>query len=91
MNFFKMFFGKKNCGGCKFKNEKSMQDFILELNILKGKYNDLELDYVELENINNSLVSNIEELKLKNEELISMLLKILDISNIAIELNRKGH
>ena len=61
---------KKNCGGCKLKQQdKSIAEFVSELNLLKAKFNDLELDYIELENINASLSSSNEELKNKNNEL----------------------
>ena len=87
---------KKNCGGCKLKQqeksiEQSIEQFVSELNLLKAKLNDLELDYIELENINASLSSDNEELKTKNNELISVLLKVTDIAKVGVEGSKKGH
>lgn len=83
---------KKNCGGCKLKQQdKSIVEFVSELNLLKAKFNDLELDYIELENINASLSSDNEELKSKNNELISVLLKVSDIARVSVECNKKGY
>lgn len=83
---------KKNCGGCKLKQQdKSIAEFVSELNLLKAKFNDLELDYIELENINASLISSNEELKTKNNELISVLLKVSDIARVSVESNKKGY
>ena len=59
---------KKDCGGCKLKKQETIAEFVSELNLLKAKFNDLELDYIELENINASLSSDNEELKNKNNE-----------------------
>ena len=58
---------------------------------MKAKFNDLELYHIELENINASLVSDNEELKSKNNELISILLKVSDIARVGVECNKKGH
>lgn len=94
MNFFKRFFFNqpiKKCGGCKFKQQETIGEFISELNLLKAKFNDLELDHIELENINASLVSDNEELKSKNNELISILLKVSDIARVGVECNKKGY
>ena len=94
MNFLKSLFFKspiKKCGGCKFKQQQTMGEFVSELNLLKAKFNDLELDHIELENINASLVSDNEELKSKNNELISILLKVSDIARVGVECNKKGH
>ena len=95
MMIYDWFFGKekkKNCGGCKLKQqEKSIEQFVSELNLLKAKLNDLELDYIELENINASLSSDNEELKTKNNELISVLLKVTDIAKVGVECSKKGH
>ena len=82
---------KKNCGGCKLKQQETIGEFVSELNLLKAKFNDLELDYIELENINVSLSSNNEELKSKNNELISVLLKVSDIARVSVECNKKGY
>jgi hypothetical protein len=95
MMIYNWLFGKENkksCDGlgCKLKQqEKSIAEFVSELNLLKAKFNDLELDYIELENINVSLSSDNEELKTKNSELISVLLKVSDIAKVSVECNKK--
>lgn len=82
---------KKDCGGCKLKKQETIEEFVSELNLLKAKFNDLELDYIELENINASLSSDNEELKNKNNELISILLKVSDIARVGVECSKKGY
>lgn len=82
---------KKNCGGCNLNKQETIGEFVSELNLLKAKFNDLELDYIELENINVSLISKNEELKTKNDELISILLKVSDIARVGVECNQKGY
>ena len=82
---------KKNCGGCKFKQQETIGEFVSELNLLKAKYNDLELDHIELENLFVQLKSKNEELKNKNEELISILLKVSDIARVGVECSKKGY
>lgn len=94
MNFLKSLFFKsptKKCGGCKFKQQETIGEFVSELNLLKAKFNDLELDYIELENINASLSSYNEELKNKNNELMSILLNVSDIARVGVECNKKGY
>ena len=44
-----------------------------------------------LENINASLSSDNEELKGKNGELISILLKVSDVARVGVECNKKGY
>lgn len=82
---------KKICSGFDLKKEETIAEFVSELNLLKAKFNDLELDYIELENINASLSSNNEELKNKNSELISILLKVSDIARVGAECSKKGY
>ena len=94
MDFLKRFFFKntnKKCGGCKSKQQETIGEFVYELNLLKAKFNDLELDYIELENINATLSSINEELKTKNSELISILLKVSDIARVGVECSKKGY
>ena len=87
MDFLKRFFFKN----CKSKQQETIGDSVSELNLLKAKFNDLELDYIELENINASLSSINEELKTKNSELISILLKVSDIARVGVECSKKGY
>ena len=94
MMIYNWFFGKeenKNCGSFKLNQQETIAEFVSELNLLKAKFNDLELDYIELENINASLSSDNEELKGKNNELISILLKVSDIARVGVECNKKGY
>ena len=94
MMLYNLFFGKekkKDCGGCNLNKQETIQEFVSELNLLKAKFNDLELDYIELENINASLSSDNEELKNKNNELISILLKVSDIARVGVECSKKGY
>ena len=90
MIIYDWFFGKenkKNCGIFKSKDQETTG----ELNLLKQRFNDLELDHIELEHINVSLNCNNEELKNKNNELVSILLKISDIARVGIECSKKGY
>jgi len=94
MNFLKMFFLKsqpKKCGGCKINKKENTTESISRISLLEGRLNDLELDYIELENINASLVSDNGELKNKNNELISILSKVSDIAKVGVECNKKGY
>ena len=71
MNFLKMFFLKsqpKKCGGCKINKKDNTTESISRISLLEGRLNDLELDYIELENINASLSSDNDELKNKKHE-----------------------
>lgn len=78
---------KKNCGNCKPKE----QETTAELNLLKQRFNDLELEHIELEHINVSLNLDNGELKSKNNELISILLKVSDIARVGVECSKKGY
>lgn len=94
MMIYDWFFGKENkkiCSAFDLKEQETIAEFVSELNLLKAKFNDLELDYIELENINASLSSNNEELKNKNSELISILLKVSDIARVGAECSKKGY
>lgn len=94
MMLYNWIFGKtknKNCGGCKLKQEETIGEFVSELNLLKAKYNDLELDHIELENVLVETKLKNEELKNKNEELISILLKVSDIARVGVECSKKGY
>ena len=91
MSIYNWFFGKEKNSGCKLNQEETIGQFVSELNLLKAKFNDLELDYIELENINASLSSDNEELKSKNNELISILLKVSDIARVGVECSKKGY
>ena len=99
MDFLKRFFFKntnKKCGGCKSKQQETIGEFVSELNLLKAKFNDLELDYIELENINAtdkkrfSLADGVkiksitnENLKPYEQDLIGNI--ILSIDNLKIK------
>jgi len=90
MMIYDWFFGKenkKNCGNCN-PNEQEMAG---EFNLLKQRFNDLELDHIELEHINVSLNLENGELKSKNNELISILLKVSDIARVGVECSKKGY
>jgi hypothetical protein len=94
MMIYDWLFGKetrKTCSGFDLKEQETIEGFVSELNLLKAKFNDLELDYIELENINASLSSDNEELKGKNNELISILLKVSDIARVGVESSKKGY
>ena len=94
MMIYDWLFGKetrKTCSGFDLKEQETIEGFVSELNLLKAKFNDLELDYIELENINASLSSDNEELKGKKNELISILLKVSDIARVGVECNKKGY
>jgi hypothetical protein len=94
MMIYDWLFGKetrKTCSGFDLKEQETIEGLVSELNLLKAKFNDLELDYIELENINASLSSDNEELKGKNNELISILLKVSDIARVGVESSKKGY